>query len=81
MNKRSARCLEERQRALEKPGDNLLSRMSTIIGGDCLTTEFGMGSGMASRLWSPGIRFGAHRAAHAIAGGGIAAGMLRGGAR
>ena len=42
-------------RALEEPGDNLLSRIRTIIGGNCLTTVFGMGTGMASCLWSPGL--------------------------
>ena len=42
--------------ALGEPGDNLLSRISTIIGDNCLTTVFGMGTGMASCLWSPGIR-------------------------
>ena len=42
-------------RALEEPGDNLLSRVRTIIGGNCLTTVFGMGTGMASCLWSPGF--------------------------
>ena len=29
------------------PGNDLLSRVSTIIGGSCLTTVFGMGTGMA----------------------------------
>ena len=43
--------------ALRKPGDNLLSRISTIIGGGCLTTVFGMGTGMARHLWSPGILY------------------------
>ena len=43
-------------RVLRKPGNNLLSRISTIIGGACLTTVFGMGTGMARHLWSPGIR-------------------------
>jgi hypothetical protein len=42
--------------ALIRPGNNLLSRISTIIGDNCLTTVFGMGTGMASCLWSPGIR-------------------------
>lgn len=40
----------------EKPGDNLLSRKRNIIGGLRLTTVFGMGTGMAKDLWSPGIR-------------------------
>ena len=47
--------LERVQRALGSPGDHLLSRISTIIGGCCLTTVFGMGTGVASYLWSPGI--------------------------
>lgn len=38
------------QSALREPGDNLLSRKSTIIGGGCLTTVFGMGTGMARHL-------------------------------
>ena len=41
---------------LGNPGNDLLSRVSTIIGGNCLTTVFGMGTGMASYLSSPGIR-------------------------
>lgn len=36
--------------ALEEPGNNLLSRISTIIGGACLTTVFGMGTGVARNL-------------------------------
>lgn len=44
--------------ALRKPGNNLLSRKSTIIGGTCLTTVFGMGTGMARCLSSPGMRAG-----------------------
>jgi hypothetical protein len=35
---------------LSKPGDDLLSRLRTIIGDACLTTVFGMGTGMARRL-------------------------------
>lgn len=46
---------QQELRALEEPGDNLLSRIRTIIGGNCLTTVFGMGTGMASCLWSPGF--------------------------
>ena len=38
-----------------KPGNNLLSRIRTIIGGSCLTTVFGMRTGMANYLYSPGI--------------------------
>ena len=37
------------------PGDDLLSRLSTIIGEACLTTVFGMGTGMARSPCSPGI--------------------------
>ena len=39
------------------PGNNLLSRISNIIGGFCLTTVFGMGTGMTRILWSPGLRW------------------------
>jgi hypothetical protein len=39
----------------EDPGDHLLSRVSNIIGRTCLTTVFGMGTGMAKPLSSPGM--------------------------
>jgi hypothetical protein len=45
-----------RVRLEEGPGDYLLSRVSNIIGGARLTTVFGMGTGMAKHLSSPGIR-------------------------
>ena len=52
--KRDARAM--RVRLEEGPGDYLLSRVSNIIGGARLTTVFGMGTGMAKHLSSPGIR-------------------------
>ena len=36
--------------ALINPGNDLLSRLRTIIGGSCLTTVVGMGTGMANYL-------------------------------
>ena len=42
----------------ENPANYLLSRNCNIIGSGCLTTVFGMGTGMARHLWSPGIRAG-----------------------
>lgn len=35
---------------VKDPGDDLLSRACNIIGGSCLTTVFGMRTGMASCL-------------------------------
>jgi hypothetical protein len=32
-------------------------RLSTIIGSGCLTSVFGMGTGISSQIWAPGIRF------------------------
>ncbi len=32
-------------------------RLATIIGPGCLTAVFGMGTGVSSRVWAPGIRF------------------------
>ena len=40
---------------LGKPGDTYFLARSNIIGGVCLTTVFGMGTGMARILWSPGM--------------------------
>jgi hypothetical protein len=40
----------------KKPGDTYFLARSNIIGGTCLTTVFGMGTGMARCLWSPGRR-------------------------
>jgi hypothetical protein len=39
----------------KKPGDTYFLARSNIIGGTCLTTVFGMGTGMAKCLWSPGM--------------------------
>lgn len=44
-----------RTEGAECPGDDLLSRVSTIIGETCLTTVFGMGTGMARFPCSPGM--------------------------
>ena len=41
---------------LKEPGDTYFLARSNIIGGTCLTTVFGMGTGMAKCLWSPGMR-------------------------
>jgi hypothetical protein len=41
--------------ALRKPGNTYFLARSNIIGGTCLTTVFGMGTGMAKCLWSPGM--------------------------
>ena len=38
------------------PGDDRLSRVSTIMGPAGLTAVFGMGTGVAPPAWSPGIR-------------------------
>ena len=35
---------------MRKPGDTYFLARSNIIGGACLTTVFGMGTGMARRL-------------------------------
>ena len=51
--KRNARGLATA--GVEDPGDNLLSRLRNIIGGSCLTTVFGMGTGMARNPWAPGV--------------------------
>ena len=41
---------------MEAPGDDRLSRDCTIMGPAGLTAVFGMGTGVAPRVWSPGIR-------------------------
>ena len=41
---------------LEKTRQYLLSRKCNIIGSSRFTTVFGMGTGMAKSLWSPGRR-------------------------
>ena len=38
-----------------EPGDTYFLARSNIIGGTCLTTVFGMGTGMARPLLSPGM--------------------------
>ena len=43
---------------LEKTRQYLLSRKCNIIGSSRFTTVFGMGTGMAKSLWSPGRRAG-----------------------
>jgi len=40
----------------EDPGDDRLSRLSTIMGPAGLTAVFGMGTGVAPPVWSPGRR-------------------------
>lgn len=37
-----------------KPGDTYFHACSTIIGSESLTTVFGMGTGVAFPIWSPG---------------------------
>ena len=41
---------------MEDPGDDRLSRVSTIMGPAGLTAVFGMGTGVAPPVWSPGKR-------------------------
>ena len=43
-------------RGPERTRRYLLSRLRNIIGSSCLTTVFGMGTGMTRNLWSPGVR-------------------------
>ena len=48
-NQKKGACGLSRRRLIN-PGNDLLSRIRTIIGGSCLTTVVGMGTGMASHL-------------------------------
>jgi len=56
LKKKQASYSEEYEACLKKPGDTYFLARSNIIGGTCLTTVFGMGTGMARYLWSPGMR-------------------------
>ena len=38
----------------KKPGDTYFHAFGTIIGSQCLTTVFGMGTGVSTAIWSPG---------------------------
>lgn len=60
VNKKKAPKRRSASRPCENPAIPTFSQ-SNIIGSSCLTTEFGMGSGMARSLWSPGIRSGPAR--------------------
>ena len=46
--------VESRGRLDEDPGDDRLSRLRTIMGPAGLTAVFGMGTGVAPPVWSPG---------------------------
>ena len=50
------RCDGPGRLRVEDPGDDRLSRQSTIMGPAGLTAVFGMGTGVAPPVWSPGIR-------------------------
>src|SRR4030095_5380363 len=48
-------CLAEaRQGVLKNPGNTYFRVCCTIIGSESLTTVFGMGTGVAFPIWSPG---------------------------
>ena len=58
MYEKKAPALMIERRGLEKTRQYLLSRKCNIIGSSRFTTVFGMGTGMAKSLWSPGRRAG-----------------------
>ena len=45
--------------AEEDPAITYFRAGSTIIGPECLTTVFGMGTGVATQVYSPGVRMNA----------------------
>lgn len=56
-NKKTPSIVRSRAFSIKKgPGDDRLSRCSTIMGPAGLTAVFGMGTGVAPRVWSPGNR-------------------------
>ena len=54
--KNAPRPVGDGGRGVRDPGDDRLSRLSTIMGPAGLTAVFGMGTGVAPRVWSPGSR-------------------------
>jgi hypothetical protein len=53
--KNPSQLLLETARGFENfPGDTYFRVCCTIIGSESLTTVFGMGTGVAFRIWSPG---------------------------
>jgi hypothetical protein len=53
-NKKSPRSELRGLSVLNNPGDTYFHAFGTIIGSQCLTTVFEMGTGVSTAMWSPG---------------------------
>jgi hypothetical protein len=53
-NKKSSHTEVRELLLSNNPGDTYFHAFGTIIGSQCLTAVFGMGTGVSTAIWSPG---------------------------